>query len=126
MKEKTGYQFSVSINEGIIEIVITGEAIKKDVDLLHTEIIDLLKVKDAKAALCDISALKGRFDEFAEAFFRVRTIPNDLKRLPSAVVDVSDNKAFQSFYETTSHNVGLLVKWFTDIETARAWLKSKI
>ncbi len=125
MEEKTNYQLSTSVSEEILEIVITGEVTRNTIDELHTEVITIIKGKNAKAVLCDISALKGRYDVYGEAFFRVRSIPQDVKELPSAVVDLSKNTAYQSFYETTAANVGQSMKWFTDIEAARAWLKSR-
>ncbi len=126
MEEKSDYQISTSVNEGILEIVITGEVTKFTLDRLHTDVITIIKGKNAKAVLCDLSSLKGHFDEYATAYFRARTIPKDVRSLPSAVVDSSKNVAFQSFYETTAANVGHLIKWFTDIDAARTWLKSKL
>jgi hypothetical protein len=126
MEEKINYQLSISVNDGIVEIVITGEVTKNSIDRLHADVITIVKGKNAKAVLCDISALKGRYDEYAAAYFRTRSIPQDVRTLPSAIVDLSENAAFQSFYETTSANAGHLLKWFTDIETARTWLKSML
>jgi hypothetical protein len=42
-----------------------------------------------------------------------------------ALVDIPENAAIESFHETTAINGGLSLKWFTDIDAARAWLKSK-
>jgi hypothetical protein len=74
--------------------------------------------------LCDVRAVNGP-DEFGEAYFRVRSFPPELNKLPLAVVEPSDNVAYQSFYENTAANAGLSMKWFTDIDSARAWLKSQ-
>jgi len=75
--------------------------------------------------LCDIRALQGP-QEIAAAYFRVRSIPTDVQILPLAVVDQPGNWEFKSFYETTAANAGQSLKWFTDVESARAWLKSKL
>ena len=40
-------------------------------------------------------------------------------------VDISENAEFQNFYETVAHNAGVKMKWFTDIDIARDWLKRK-
>lgn len=126
MEEKTNYQLSSSVNEGILEIVGTGEVTKNTIDRLSAEIIKIVKAKNAKAVLCDVRALKGP-DDLAAAYFRVRRIPQGVKGLPYAcVVDSPKNMVYQSFYETTSANVGHLVKFFTDIEASRAWLKSRL
>jgi hypothetical protein len=126
MEKKTNYQLSTSVNEGILEIVIAGEVTESTVNRLHTDVITIIQEKKPRALLIDISALKGCYEDFVAAYFRVRSIPPDVQKLPSAVVDLSKNVAFQSFYETTAANVGQSVKWFTDIETARAWLKSRL
>jgi hypothetical protein len=126
MEEKTNYQISTSVNEGILEIVITGELTKDTFDRTHAEVISIVRAKNPKALLFDIRLLKRPPDQLAGAYFRVRGRPPDVRRLPSAIVDPSANADYRSFYETTAANVGHPIKFFTDIEDARAWLKSRI
>jgi hypothetical protein len=45
MGKKINYQLSTSINEGIFELVITGEVTKDTLDQLHAEVITILKGK---------------------------------------------------------------------------------
>ncbi len=45
--------------------------------------------------------------------------------IPIAIVDKSVDFNYQSFFEATADNVGMTMKWFTDIESGRAWLKNK-
>jgi hypothetical protein len=123
MKENSNYQISTSVRDGIVEVVITGEITKNTLDRLRAEVITILREINPKAVLCDVSALKGPNDITA-AYFRARSTPQDVKILPAAIVDLSENKDFQSFYETTAANTGQLLKYFTDIEAARAWLKT--
>ncbi|MFC1885174.1 STAS/SEC14 domain-containing protein [Thermodesulfobacteriota bacterium] len=126
MEDKTNYKISTSVNEGITEITITGEVAKDAIDQLHDEVVTMLKGKDTKALLVDIREVKAHRDDFSAAFFRTRSLPQDIIRLPAAVVQPSQDKDYISFYETTAANVGQSVKWFADIESARTWLKSKI
>lgn len=125
MEAKTDYQLSTSVNEGIVEIVVTGEITRNRIDRLHNEVITIVKGKGARAVLCDVHALKGPPDNLAEVYFRARSIPPDVRTLPSAVVLLSEDKAYQSFYETTSANAGHAIKFFTDVNAARTWLSSK-
>ena len=125
MEEKTNYQFSTSVNEGIVEIVITGEVTNNTMDRLQTDVITIVRGKNVKAVLCDVRAVKGPKERGA-AYFRTRGIPTDVIILPYAVVDLSENRDFQLFYETTAANAGQSMKYFTDIEAARAWLKSRL
>jgi hypothetical protein len=124
MEEKTNYHITTSMNEGIVEIVFTGKITEYTIKMLHNEVIRTIQDKNAKAVLSDVRALKGHNDAFAAAYFRARNIPEDIQKLPAAVVDLPGNEDFKSFYEITSANAGQRVKWFTDIESARTWLKS--
>lgn len=125
MEEKTNYQISTSVHEGVLEIVMLGEVTQNTIERLHTEMISIIREKDAKAVLADVSALKGFHDPFAAAYFRARSIPKDILCLPAAVVDIASKiTSYQSFYETTAANVGQKLKWFNDIEDARTWLRS--
>lgn len=126
MEETADYNLSFSVHEGILEIVFTGEVTKSTVDRLHAEVMTIIQGENARAVLSDVRALKGHDDAVSSAYYRVRSIPPDVQRLPSAIVDPSADTAYRSFYETTASNAGMSVKWFTDIEAARAWLKSKI
>ena len=72
----------------------------------------------------DVRAFKGRFG-VTKAFNSVRTHPPYRLRVNSAIVDLPENADYQSFQEKTSINAGLSYKWFTDIDAARTWLKSK-
>lgn len=126
MEGKTDYQISYSVNEGIVEVVIKGEVSKGNISRLHHEVISILKDKNARAILSDVSKLEGVPDNIADAYYRVRDIPLEIRRLPSAVFSTTTSPAYISFYETTAANAGQLVKWFADIEEARTWLKGKI
>jgi len=123
MEEKINYSLSTSIRDGIVEIVITGELTNNTLDRLRAEVITIIRENKAKALLCDVRAAKGPQDIVA-AYFRARSIPADVKIIPSAVVDRSENWDYKSFCEDTATNAGQSIKWFTDVESARAWLKS--
>lgn len=125
MKENTNYRLSSSVNDGIVEIVITGVLTENTIDMLHDEVLKIIREKNARAMLVDVRAVKGP-NEITEAYFRVRSIPPDIKILPSAIVELPENRDFQSFYETTAANIGMSMRFFADIEDARAWLKSRL
>src|SRR5664280_160969 len=124
MKKKAEYQISASVNDELLEIVLTGEVVESAVNNLANEIITIIKGNGIENVLMDVRAIKGRF-RYAESFERFRSYPPDILRVNSAVVDLQENAEFQSFQETISINAGLSFKWFTDIDAARDWLKSK-
>jgi hypothetical protein len=124
MEVKTGYTISSSVHEGILEIVITGEVAKDAVAGLMNEVFSMIRSMGARFLLVDVRAVKGRYG-YAEAFLRVRSYPADVAQVNTAVVDTQENAAFESFHEMAAGNVGRSLKWFTEIEAARAWLKGR-
>ncbi|HNQ66441.1 MAG TPA: STAS/SEC14 domain-containing protein [Smithella sp.] len=125
MGNKAKYKISSSQIDGILEIVLTGEVSKEDVETLQNEIFSIIINTGAEALLVDVRAIKGRFG-YLEAYSRVRHYPTDTPRIHTAIVDNAENADYESFHETTAYNAGLSYKWFTDIEKARSWLKDKI
>jgi hypothetical protein len=124
MEDKPGYRLSASVHEGILEIVIAGEVTKDAMDGLQADAIALIRELGAKAVLCDVRALNGPHN-FGETYFRVKGMPQDVK-IWSAVVELPNDVAYQSFHETAAANAGWSLRWFTDVDAARAWLGSKL
>jgi hypothetical protein len=124
MGNEAGYQLTSSEQEGIVEIVLSGVITRDGVKKLQDEVITIVRKFNTRVLLVDIRALKGRLG-FAEAYSRVRSYPADTRGIHTAVVDVPENEEYQAFHETTSFNAGRSLKAFTDIDAARAWLKSK-
>ena len=125
MGDKPEYQISIFENEGILEIVLTGEATQNNVEKIQEEVISMIISSKASGLLVDVKGIKGRLG-YTEAYFRVRNYPSDVPKIPVAIVDLAENADYESFHETTAINAGLTYKWFTDIDEARACLKSKM
>ncbi|MBN1471496.1 MAG: hypothetical protein JW925_06935 [Syntrophaceae bacterium] len=123
MKEGAEYQILVSVNDGILEIIQTGEVIDRTIRALANEIIDIIKTNGFENVLIDIRAIKGRFSN-SEFEYRVRNYTLDKPQRHIAVVDLLANTDYQPFRETTTINTNRSFRWFTDIDAARAWLKS--
>lgn len=124
MGDKPEYQIVVSENGGSLEIVLTGEATQNNVEKIQEEVICTVMSAKISGLLVDVRGIKGRLG-YTEAYFRVRNYPSDVPRVPVAIIDLAENADYESFHETTALNAGLSHKWFTDIDEARAWLKSK-
>ncbi|KUG24653.1 hypothetical protein ASZ90_005527 [hydrocarbon metagenome] len=125
MGDKPEYKISVFEKEGVLEIVLTGEATQNNVEKIQEEVISIIISSKASGLLVDVRGIKGRLG-YTEAYFRVRNYPSDVPKLPVAIVDLAENADYESFHETTAMNAGLTYKWFTDIDEARAWLKNKL
>jgi hypothetical protein len=124
MEKKAEYQISSSVNEGILEIVLTGEVANSDIEKLTKEVTTIKKENNLKYVLEDVRAIKGRFGH-GEAFQRIRNYPPDIPNAHVAIVDLPEHIEFESFQEIMAFHNGLLWKQFTDIDVARNWLKSK-
>jgi hypothetical protein len=122
MEKEAEYQISSSVNDGILEIVITGELADSDHDKMSKEVIAI--IKGVNVVLVDTRLLEGRFG-IIETYERVKNYPPYMYKIHIAMIDTLENAKLRSFHETTALNAGLNFKWFTDIDTARDWLKSK-
>jgi len=84
----------------------------------------IIKAKKTDNLLVDARAIKEHFG-FGKVYFLARNLSPDRPRVHVAIVDLAENADYRSFQETTSVNASLSWKWFTDMDAARAWLKSK-
>lgn len=125
MEENINYRLSATVRDEIVEIVITGEITKATLDRLGAEVITILRDNNAKAVLVDARTAKGPH-EITDAYFRARRVPSDVKILPVAIVEQPEHQDYQSFYETTAANMGQSMKYFTDIEIAKAWIRGRL
>ena len=124
MEKKEEYQLSLSVNDGILEITLTGTMMESYIKQVTNDLIDITKAKNIKKVLVNVSSLKRQLTYF-ETYQRVRNYPDDLYRIKFAIVDNKGLNEYEQFHETTAINAGITLKWFTDIDTARAWLKNK-
>lgn len=124
MEKNADYQISFSVNDGILEIIMTGKLRKSEHDKMSKEVIALIDASSAKNMLMDIRNLNGRLS-ITETYESVRHYPSHIYSTNIALVDIPENSDYQSFHENTAVNAGMKLKIFTDIVAARTWLKSK-
>ena len=124
MENQAEYQISSSVNDGILEIIITGKITRDFIGQLDKDVYSIITSMNATKLLVDIRALKGRIG-IAESFFHVKEYPSGFHRIRSAIVDLPENADFQSFAEDLKSNIGISTKWFTDIDVARDWIKGR-
>jgi len=123
MDNKLTYNISASENDNIVEIIITGEVADHCIDKLVHEVQAILEPMNPKKLLEDVRSLKIK-RSITDIYSLVRNYP-PLLRIKTAVVDIPEHSGFESFHETTARNAGILMKYFTDINKAREWLKGK-
>lgn len=120
MEYKKDYQISSSVNNGILEVVITGNAIGMIYEEMRNEVDVIIKANNATKAIIDVRALEGRI-ETSEIYRYVRNHSSVIYEIPAAVVDLPENTG----YATAAKNAGLSFTWFTNIDAARKWIKNK-
>ena len=124
MATKADYQISSLVNDGILEIRLSGEFRRGSLEEIKSEIVHIEKSVDTKRELIDVQRVKG-YPSITEIYTFARSLPSDRHRMKTAIVDAGVNDDLKSFLEDTTFNVGQSFKCFTDIDAARAWLKSK-
>lgn len=124
MEKKIDYKISSSVKEEILEIVFTGDATISSHDKIISDVGAIIRENVVDRVLIDISDLKGRLG-ITDTFIRVRKFPPHIYKMRFAMVNVNGQDETERFQETTALNAGIQVKWFTDIDAARTWLKSK-
>lgn len=119
MENRAEYQISSSVNEGILEISITGNAIGSVFENMSNEVDAIIKANNSKKVIIDARALKGRLDE-TEIYRFVRNHHSVIYEIEAAMVDIPENDS----YKNAIINAGLRFEWFYDIDAARAWLRT--
>jgi hypothetical protein len=120
MEKKKEYQVSSSMNDGILEVVVTGNAIGMIYEEMRNEVDTMIEVYNATKAIIDVRALKGRLQP-TEIYRYVRNHHSIIYEIQAAIVDLPENLQ----YEIAVKNAGLRFTWFIDIDAARDWIKSK-
>jgi len=120
MENKEKYQVSSSVNEGILEIIVTGEITASTYKNVTNEVNAIIKSNDAKKAIADFRAVEERIEP-SEMYHYFRNYNSVLFDIKFAIVDLPENV----HYKTSAINAGLSsLMWFSDINDARKWIKS--
>jgi hypothetical protein len=121
-KNDAAYNFSISENGELFEVVITGVLTMESVESLMVEIYDIFVLKNVKKLLIDARGVKANFG-YAETYLIAVKNPSYFDDIPTAIVHVPEDSHLGSFHENILTKNGLPVKWFTEISEARKWLK---
>ena len=120
MRKKAEYRISSSVNEGIPEIVITGNATDGEFVKMLSDVDTILTKNGARKAIFDIRSLNKHI-EYNEIYHLSGDLIFLFLGVESAIVDVPENAPLR----TAVKDARLPWKCFTDIDEARAWQKSK-
>jgi hypothetical protein len=124
MEKKEKYKIFSFVNNGILEIIFTGEVTVDNAEEIMSEIVALQKSMNAKNELIDVRNLEGSLG-YAKTHLFVSSMLSDKPKIKTAFVDIAENADYNSFHEITAANAGVPFKSFTDIDAARGWLKNR-
>lgn len=124
MNERT-YQIGVSWNEEILVITLSGQASEHNAAEIVREVIGIANEKRPRRVLVDSRNLRGQ-PGFADTYFLAREYPlQDAYITPRiAVINREENRSLASFRETTTWNLGLNIRYFSDPDEAIVWLRA--
>ena len=111
MATKTDFQISSSVNEGILEIILTGEFRSGSLEQIKNEVIAIEKSVNIKSELIDVRKVKGH-PGVLEIYSFARSFPSDRPRMNTAIVDIAVNADLKSFLEDTASNAGKSFKCY--------------
>jgi hypothetical protein len=121
MEENAKYQISSSMNDGILEIVVTGEVSENTYEEVVRDGNAIIKANNATKVIADFRAIDKRLDPL-EMYRYFRKYDVLLFDIQYAIVDLAENVQFRD----AAINAGLKsLMWFTEMDEARVWLKSK-
>jgi hypothetical protein len=121
-KDDAAYSFSTSVKEGIFEIIINGELTSDSIPLLMKELNDAVISSKAEKVLVDVRKVQSHFG-YAETYLLAVKNPSCFDKIPTAIFHDPVDSRLGSFHEDLMIKNGLLLRWFTDIDMARNWLK---
>ena len=123
MGVEPSYKISTDMKEGILEIVSAGEVTNDSVEIFTEKVQDIVKSSKTGKMLSDVRELKMP-RVCTEAYSRIKKYPSFFCGT-TAVVDNPRHEDFQLFQEAVASIFGIEMKYFTDVDAARAWLKNR-
>ena len=118
MENKAAYEIYSFMNDGILEVVITGTAIGHGFKKMMYELDDIQKVNYAKEVIFDIRTFREDID-FGTIYNYFREHDFFMKGVKTAVVDFQEKTSFAIALK----NAGVLVERLPDIDSAIRWIK---
>ena len=118
MEDVAAYQISFFMNDGILEVVITGTAIGHAFKKMMYELDDILKANYAKEVILDIRTLREDIN-FGTIYNYFREHDFFMKGVKTAVVDFQEKTSFAIALK----NAGVFVERLPDIDSAKKWIE---
>lgn len=118
MEKKESYKISKSMNEGVLEISVSGKVTEHHIPGLQEE-FNSHRAAGCYKLLIDIRSIDESVDE--NVLYQIKRPKRTIGK--TAVVDRSEHEQYKPFWEKLTGYSPMEMKWFSDIEAARDWLK---
>jgi len=119
MENTKSYQISTSVNDGILEINITGDVTGRNIAEIQ-KAVDELRIEKGDRVLLDVRAVtKGK--TYTDTVYYLKS--PEIATGKTAILDLPENEFIKPYLERLSYGTFLKVKWFCDIDEAKNWLK---
>jgi hypothetical protein len=118
MEKKADYRISKSMNEGVLEITVTGKVIEHNIPELQEE-FNTHRAAGCYKLLIDIRSIDESANE--NTLYQIKRPKRTIGK--TAIVDRPENERHKTFWEKLAGYSPMEMKWFSDIEAARDWLK---
>ena len=115
--------FSASMNGEIFEIFISGEYTMESLVTMKEKINDMAVAEKVKKMLVDVRDTKADIG-YSETYLLAMMTPTYFDKIPTAIVHSPEHSHLARFYEDLINKNGIPMKFFTDIDDARKWLKN--
>jgi hypothetical protein len=118
MENNADYHVSTSMNEGVLEIAVTGRVTELNIPSLQEE-FNSHRAAGCYRLLIDLRSIDKSVD--LSTLDHVRRPKRTIGK--TAVVDRPEHEQYKSFWEKLTSHTPMELKWFSDIDAARDWLK---
>jgi hypothetical protein len=121
MGKGEGYNITTSWAGCVLEMRISGQMTSGNPEMIASDVFKIAEDNRPARVLIDVTGFQGR-QNISDYFRDMKKFPLVHYIVKTAVVDLPENKAMSSFQETAMVNVGFEIRFFTNLEKARAWL----
>ena len=115
------YRIEQQLTGDIMRVSIYGTANEANAGSIAQDVFRIVDMNDAVRLLVDVRQLKGRLSP-GDAYWHVLKYPAYAARTKVGVVDLEENRPYDSFFQAMCKNRGFVLEFFEDVAAAERWL----
>jgi hypothetical protein len=118
------YKINYKVANGFLRVEITGTGGNKNLSKMSADVNEIVRTYGVTKILIDITSLDNKLGIF-ESLDHIEKYPAEMKERSYAIVDKTENKNQNSFFENAAVNRGYSIYFFYKHEDALEWLNVK-